>query len=109
MLELIETDLRRLPDLSGDYPLTPEQIEAFRRDGFAPLPGVCSLEEIAAYRPVIQDVARRLNREVRRLEERDTYGPVTCAGPPPMPLRMPLSPTWCAPPPGAPHRAGIQW
>jgi hypothetical protein len=74
MLDLIETDLSWLPDLSNDYPLTSEQIEAFRRDGFALLPGVCSLAEIAAYRPVIQAVARRLNREVRRLEERDTYG-----------------------------------
>jgi ectoine hydroxylase-related dioxygenase (phytanoyl-CoA dioxygenase family) len=32
------------------------------------------LEEVAAYRPVIEAVTRRLNREARRLEERDTYG-----------------------------------
>ena len=74
MLDLFESDPARLPDLSSDYPLAPEQIEAFRRDGFVLLPGVCSLEESSAYRPVIAAVARRLNREARRLEERDTYG-----------------------------------
>ena len=69
-----DVDLSGLPELSSDYPLTAAQIEAFRRDGFVLLPGVCSWEEISPYRPVIQDVAGRLNRETRRLEERDTYG-----------------------------------
>src|SRR5712692_1400248 len=69
-----DVDLSGLPDLSSDYLLTAAQIEAFRRDGFVLLPGVCSWEEISAYRLVIREVTFRLNRETRRLEERDTYG-----------------------------------
>jgi ectoine hydroxylase-related dioxygenase (phytanoyl-CoA dioxygenase family) len=38
------------------------------------LRGVCSPEEIAAYRPVIHDAALAHSRETRPMEERDTYG-----------------------------------
>jgi ectoine hydroxylase-related dioxygenase (phytanoyl-CoA dioxygenase family) len=63
-----------LPDLSGNYSLSPQQIEEYRQKGHLLLQGVCSPAEIAAYRSVIVDAAMRHNRETRPLEERDTYG-----------------------------------
>jgi ectoine hydroxylase-related dioxygenase (phytanoyl-CoA dioxygenase family) len=73
ILESID-ELSALPDLSSSYEITPEQIEAFRRDGHVLLRGVCSTDEIAAYRTVIRNATARLNKEIRKLEERDTYG-----------------------------------
>lgn len=64
----------QLPDLSREYSLSPQQIESFRRDGHIMLRGVCSPEEVAAYRPVINAAADRFNTETRSLEQRDTYG-----------------------------------
>jgi ectoine hydroxylase-related dioxygenase (phytanoyl-CoA dioxygenase family) len=64
----------RLPDLSSDYPLTPEQITAYRDQGHLLLRGVCTPEEAKAYRDVIVAATMRHNRETRPLEERDTYG-----------------------------------
>ena len=63
-----------LPDLSSDYLITPEQTTAYQRDGHILLRSVCSPEEIAAYRPVINDATYRYNTQTRPLEERDTYG-----------------------------------
>lgn len=63
-----------LPSLSGDYPLSLEQIADFQRDGFALLRSVCSPEEAAAYRKVISDATYRYNTETRPMEDRDTYG-----------------------------------
>jgi ectoine hydroxylase-related dioxygenase (phytanoyl-CoA dioxygenase family) len=63
-----------LPNLDDEYPVTEEQVAQYRRDGHVLLRGVCSPEEIAAYRTVIHDAVRRLNKEERPLEERDTYG-----------------------------------
>lgn len=68
------TDTTNLPDLSGDYTLTPEQIDAYRQNGHALLRSVCSPEEIAVYRRVLVDAADRYNTETRPLAERDTYG-----------------------------------
>lgn len=45
------------PDLSSDYPLTQGQIDAYLRDGHVCLPGVCSPEEVAAYRAAITEAA----------------------------------------------------
>ncbi|HLK58511.1 MAG TPA: phytanoyl-CoA dioxygenase family protein [Chthonomonadaceae bacterium] len=63
-----------LPDLTSDYPLTEAQVAAFQKDGHILLRGVCSPEEIAAYRPVINAAAYRYNTQTRPMEERDTYG-----------------------------------
>src|SRR5690348_16370923 len=63
-----------LPDLSSDYPLTAAQIASFRHNGHVMLRGVCSPEEIAAYRPVINAAAYGYSTETRSMEERDTYG-----------------------------------
>ena len=63
-----------LPDLSSDYPLSPEQTAAYQKDGHVLLRGVCSPAEVAAYEPAIVAAADRFNTETRSLEERDTYG-----------------------------------
>jgi ectoine hydroxylase-related dioxygenase (phytanoyl-CoA dioxygenase family) len=54
--------------------LTPENIEEFKVKGHTLVKGILSKEEIAAYRPVIVDAAKRYNTENRKLEDRDTYG-----------------------------------
>ncbi|MEM7132246.1 MAG: phytanoyl-CoA dioxygenase family protein [Chloroflexota bacterium] len=68
------TPSSRYPDLSSEYPLTPEQIEAYRRDGHVYLPQVCTSEEVAAYREAITEAAYT-NFPVRRpLDQRDASG-----------------------------------
>lgn len=62
-----------LPDLSSDYQISDSQIAEFRANGHVLLRGVCSPEEIAAYRPVITAAVDRFNQDHRPLEERDTY------------------------------------
>ena len=63
-----------LPDLSDEYPLSEEQISAFRRDGHIHLPQVCSAEEISAYRAIISETAVANFGDVPDMEERDTFG-----------------------------------
>ncbi|MDD5260408.1 MAG: phytanoyl-CoA dioxygenase family protein [Methylacidiphilales bacterium] len=63
-----------LPDLSGEYPLAPEQIKHFRSEGFVILRGVLTPEEVEAYRAEIKRATFELNKEKRKLEERDAYG-----------------------------------
>jgi ectoine hydroxylase-related dioxygenase (phytanoyl-CoA dioxygenase family) len=70
MSNLLET----LPDLSADYTLTPEQIESYRENGHVLLRGVCTSEEVTAYRTALTEAAYRYNVETRPMEERDTYG-----------------------------------
>lgn len=68
------TATNNLPKLDTSYPLSPSQVESYRRDGHVLLRGVCSAEEIAAYREIIVDAAARYNTENRPIEKRDTYG-----------------------------------
>jgi ectoine hydroxylase-related dioxygenase (phytanoyl-CoA dioxygenase family) len=63
-----------LPALDTEYALSAEQIASFREKGHVLLRGVATADEIGAYRAVINDAVRRLNKETRPLEERDTYG-----------------------------------
>lgn len=63
-----------LPALDSLYDVPAEAVEGFARDGHTVLRGVCSADEIDAYRPVIHYAALRLSRETRPLSERDTYG-----------------------------------
>lgn len=62
-----------LPELSGDYAVSPQLISAYQRDGHVFLPGVIVPEELAVYRPAISETVRRLSTETRPLAERDTY------------------------------------
>jgi ectoine hydroxylase-related dioxygenase (phytanoyl-CoA dioxygenase family) len=66
--------IENLPDLSSDYPVTPEQIASYRENGHVLLRGVCSPDEIAVYRDVLNSATYRNSRETRPMEERDTYG-----------------------------------
>jgi len=45
------------PDLSSEYRLTQQQIDAYREDGHVRLPAVCIPEEIAIYRTAINEAA----------------------------------------------------
>jgi ectoine hydroxylase-related dioxygenase (phytanoyl-CoA dioxygenase family) len=63
-----------LPELDDDYPLAPEQITAYRADGYALLRGLASAEEAAAYRPVLREVTMAHNHNTKPMAERDTYG-----------------------------------
>jgi ectoine hydroxylase-related dioxygenase (phytanoyl-CoA dioxygenase family) len=67
-------DVTDLPSLTDDHAVAGEQVAAFRRDGHVTLRGVCTPEEVGAYREHIDAAVRRLNQEHRPLEERDTYG-----------------------------------
>ncbi len=55
------------------YPLDPQAIDAYRRDGHVFLPGVLSAQEMAVYRPAIVEATQKYNVESRPLGERDTY------------------------------------
>lgn len=62
-----------MPMLDDAYPLTGEQIEAFRANGFVYLPNVCSAHEVAFYREAIARATYANNTERRPLAERDTF------------------------------------
>jgi ectoine hydroxylase-related dioxygenase (phytanoyl-CoA dioxygenase family) len=62
------------PTLDTDYALSAEQIAGFQKSGHIMLKSVCSPEEIAAYRPVLNAATDRYRTENRPMEERDTYG-----------------------------------
>jgi ectoine hydroxylase-related dioxygenase (phytanoyl-CoA dioxygenase family) len=65
--------MERLPALAEEYPLSETQCAQYRRDGHILLRGVADGEEVAAYRPFIQEAVLKWNRESRKLEDRDTY------------------------------------
>lgn len=67
-------DTGSLPPLDNDYPLSPDQIAAYQRDGHVLLRSVASEAEIAAYRPLLTNATLRHNRQTKPLSERDTYG-----------------------------------
>jgi ectoine hydroxylase-related dioxygenase (phytanoyl-CoA dioxygenase family) len=71
---LLAEPVQDYPDLSSDYPLTPEQIAAYRRDGHILLRQVASAEDMAAYRPAILETAQRESGDPTPLHERDTLG-----------------------------------
>lgn len=65
---------QNLPSLDSLYTLTDDQIASYRENGHILLRGVCTPDEMAAYRDVILEATMRHNRETRPIEERDTYG-----------------------------------
>jgi hypothetical protein len=70
----MQDTITALPDLALDYPVTPEQIACYERDGHFLLRYVASAAEVAAYRPHISGAARHYSTETRPLHERSTYG-----------------------------------
>lgn len=67
------TSSTALPDLASDYCLAPRHREFFQTHGHVLLRRVAAPEEIAAYRPRIQNAVKTHKKETRALEERDTY------------------------------------
>jgi ectoine hydroxylase-related dioxygenase (phytanoyl-CoA dioxygenase family) len=63
-----------LPPLDTTFDVAAGEGERFGRDGHAVIRSLARRDEVAAYRPVIEDAAMRHVRETRPLEERDTYG-----------------------------------
>ena len=68
------------PELSSDYPVAPEVVESFRRDGHVLLRAVATPAEAAAYRPVILEARNRFGPASTPLEDRDTYGKAFLTG-----------------------------
>jgi hypothetical protein len=67
-------EIGQLPDLNSIYTVTGEQTAAYQRDGHILLRGILSGSEARAYEPVISRAVKAFARELRPLEERDTYG-----------------------------------
>ena len=63
-----------MDELNTDYPLTGEQIAAYRRDGFVKLPGVLSGAALASYGAEFTRLVHDLNQQKVPLGERNTYG-----------------------------------
>src|SRR5579862_7903528 len=61
-------------NLDSPYTLAESQIADFQRDGHVLVRGLCSAEEIAEYRPILNAATERFKTENRPMEERDTYG-----------------------------------
>ena len=66
--------LTALPSLDSDCALTPDHVSSFQRDQVTLVRELASADEVAAYRPHINDAVDRFNTENRPLHERDTYG-----------------------------------
>jgi len=62
------------PDLTEDYPVTPQQVAGYQQNGHILLRQVASEAEMNFYRPVIREAAYHYNTEKRPLSVRDTYG-----------------------------------
>lgn len=60
-------------DIDSPYPLTADQVAAFRRDGFIKLKQVLSPEALAHYGAEITRLTIALNTQDKPLEERSTY------------------------------------
>lgn len=66
--------IHSLPDIDTPYPLTDNQIQQFRKDGYIKLKNVFSKEELDAFRPEITRQVKELNTQTEDLDKRDTYG-----------------------------------
>src|SRR3954449_1175199 len=62
------------PRLDDPHRLDPACLAEFRDKGHTVVRRLCTPNEIAAFRPAIEDAALAYSRETRPLEERDTYG-----------------------------------
>jgi ectoine hydroxylase-related dioxygenase (phytanoyl-CoA dioxygenase family) len=60
-------------DVDACYPLTAEQVSAYRKQGFVRLPQVLSPETVGRYEPEITAKVRELNTQHLPMAERSTY------------------------------------
>jgi ectoine hydroxylase-related dioxygenase (phytanoyl-CoA dioxygenase family) len=70
----MDINTNSLPDLQQSYELTQDQIRAYNEKGHIMLREVAGHDEVNAYRPIINDLVRQLNKNPKPIEERDTYG-----------------------------------
>jgi ectoine hydroxylase-related dioxygenase (phytanoyl-CoA dioxygenase family) len=63
-----------LPALGGRVTLSPATIEEFRTKGHTVVRSLCTPDEVAAWRVVLEEATRRGAWDTRPLAERDTYG-----------------------------------
>jgi ectoine hydroxylase-related dioxygenase (phytanoyl-CoA dioxygenase family) len=68
------TDLSSLPPLTSDYPLAPEQLASFRRDGHILLRGVTGGAELLPYRNAVNDFVRGRMPAIQKERLQNTYG-----------------------------------
>ena len=66
--------LTPLPAFTEAYPVSDEQVADFEKNGCLLLRNVATAEEIATYRPLINEAAYQYSTETRKIEDRDTYG-----------------------------------
>ena len=70
---MISTDAK-VPALDTEYNISENHSSFLNEHGYIVLPGLANKEEIAYYRPAINNAVKKLNKENRELQERDTYG-----------------------------------
>lgn len=70
----MDTAVSQLPELSDFKYLPMENVKEFLEKGHTLVKDILSVDEVAAYRPVIVGAAERYNTERRKMEDRDTYG-----------------------------------
>jgi ectoine hydroxylase-related dioxygenase (phytanoyl-CoA dioxygenase family) len=63
-----------MDELNVDYPLTDEQIAAYRRDGFVKLANVLTQDVLSEFGAEFTRLVYALNRQKLSLAERNTYG-----------------------------------
>lgn len=63
-----------LPTLAGDVAVPAAAAKEFAAKGHTVVRGLASADEVAAFKPVIEEATWRNGNETRPLEERDTYG-----------------------------------
>ena len=68
------TNPAALPPLDSPYPLSPEQIAGYQKNGHIVLRGVAAPGEVAAYRAVLTGMTNEYAKNYKPLAERDTYG-----------------------------------
>jgi ectoine hydroxylase-related dioxygenase (phytanoyl-CoA dioxygenase family) len=63
-----------LPEFAAPHDLARDAAARFAADGHALVRGLATADEVAAFRPFIEDAAARASFERRPIDERDTYG-----------------------------------
>jgi ectoine hydroxylase-related dioxygenase (phytanoyl-CoA dioxygenase family) len=70
----LDEKIQVINELGCDYSLHDQQIKQYSIDGHILLRGLVSQSIIDLFRPMIQEEVKRLNKETRPLNDRDTYG-----------------------------------
>ena len=70
----MSTTATQLPDLDNEYTVSDDQVAQFLRDGHICLRGVCTPEEVSAYRDEIRSAAFANFPDALPMDQRDAYG-----------------------------------